>query len=866
MKVKLVVLLLSTQLLMSGAADCVRADEPAVASSRSAAPVPAKRTQWTKSRVVGSPEPPLPYDVERVFPKLTFNMPVDLVSMPGSDRMFVVEQNGKVLSFVNQSDVATSELVLDAAKDLPGVKQTYSLAFHPRFAENRYCYLCCIRDAEQPDGTRILRFQVSESDPPTIEPKSEQVVITFLSGGHNGCCLKFGPDGYLYISTGDGAGPNPPDTLKTGQDCSDLLSSILRIDVDHADEGRNYRIPPDNPFPSLAGTRPEIWAFGLRNPWRMSFDSKSGDLWVGDVGWELWELLIRVERGGNYGWSVVEGRQSTHPDWPRGPSPILPPTIEHPHSESSSITAGVSYDGTRLPELAGSFIYGDYDTGKIWSLRTDGKGVPKPREIADTTLRIVNFNVDSSGEMYLLHHIGGSVHRLVPNPQSSEPSAFPQQLSETGLFTSLPALTPSAGVVPYQINAEPWEDGALAERHVALPGESRIKPVEPVWQFPKDTVLAKTLSLNSGENSAKRRVETQLLHYTGTEWKAYTYAWNAEQTDAALVEAAGADATIDVGDGTGSRKQRWHFASRAECLRCHNPWSGSALAFQTHQLHRMSGEPGEHRSQIDEFFRLGLFETPVPADKRPQLAEPGNDVVKLDDRARAYLHTNCAHCHRMHAGSAVLTKLQFDLPLAETSLIGERPSLGTFGISSAEVVAPGDPARSVLFYRMAKLGSGHMPHIGAQQVDEAGLQLIHDWIESLPPKSGSAPSPSDAAVARRAEEQRLLGDLKTDGPNGTSSRAEVINRLLSTTSGALSLMRAVDRRSISAEGIAIAVEKGSGHEQVAVRDLFERFLPEEKRAKRLGTVVRADEILKLNGDAAQGRRLFFETEGVQCRN
>jgi hypothetical protein len=156
-------------------------------------------------------------------------------------------------------------------------------------------------------------------------------------------------------------------------------------------------------------------------------------------------------------------------------------------------------------------------------------------------------------------------------------------LSETGLFTSVSELKPAPGVIPYSINAEPWEDGAVAERHVALPGETRIKPADPTWQFPENAVLVKTLSLHDGIDPAKRRrVETQLLHYTGTDWKAYTYQWNAEQTDATLVEAAGADVTIslDGAHGVGSRKQSWHFASRAECLRCHNPWSGSSLGFQ----------------------------------------------------------------------------------------------------------------------------------------------------------------------------------------------------------------------------------------------------------------------------------------------
>src|SRR5262249_15350674 len=146
--------------------------------------------------------------------------------------------------------------------------------------------------------------------------------ITWLSGGHNAGCIQFGPDGYLYISTGDGGGPNPPDPLKTGQDISDLLSSVLRIDVDHADHGKGYRVPDDNPFVTYPGARPEVWAYGLRNPWRMSFDRRTRALWVADVGWELWEMVYRVEKGGNYGWSIMEGPQAIKLDEKPGPTPI----------------------------------------------------------------------------------------------------------------------------------------------------------------------------------------------------------------------------------------------------------------------------------------------------------------------------------------------------------------------------------------------------------------------------------------------------------------------------------------------------------------------------------------------------------------
>ena len=243
-----------------------------------AADEPARRPPWTTSTIKGSPDPPLPFIAERAFANLTFTNCLDIGSIPGTDRLFVVEQSGKIYSFENQPDVVDKELFADFAANIEGVGQTYSLVFHPDFLSNRYCYVCYIIGGNIDDGTHVARFQITDTDPPQVDWSTEETIITWVSGGHNGCTLKFGHDGCLYISTGDGAGPNPPDTKRTGQDVSDLLSSILRIDVDHPSGDRNYSIPDDNPFIDVPEARGEVWAFGLRNHWRMSVDRKTGDL------------------------------------------------------------------------------------------------------------------------------------------------------------------------------------------------------------------------------------------------------------------------------------------------------------------------------------------------------------------------------------------------------------------------------------------------------------------------------------------------------------------------------------------------------------------------------------------------------------
>ncbi len=234
------------------------------------------RVPWTTSRITGTPEPPPPYRAEVAFPKLVFDRPLLLEAVPGTDRLIVGEVDGSLLTFLNRPDTSVKDVAIELASNGRPCVALYGLAFHPRFEENRQVFLFYVMQNDIEDGTRISRFTMPRTDPPTIDSASEEILLTFRSGGHNGGYLAFGNDGYLYISTGDAEVPSPPDPRDTGQDVGDLLSSILRIDVDRRDPGLNYRIPPDNPFRKTSGARPEVWAYGFRNPWRMSFDRKTG--------------------------------------------------------------------------------------------------------------------------------------------------------------------------------------------------------------------------------------------------------------------------------------------------------------------------------------------------------------------------------------------------------------------------------------------------------------------------------------------------------------------------------------------------------------------------------------------------------------
>lgn len=717
-----------------------------------------RRVPWTTSKIQGTPEPPSPYRTENAFPKLKFFEPLVLDRLPGTDRMFVAERPGKIFSFVGDPAKAEKQLVVDVGRTV------YGAVAHPQFAKNGFLYVASIVNAAEPtpDGSRVSRFSVKPGDPPQADPASEKVILTWPSGGHNGGCLQFGPDGFLYLATGDGSGI--ADQLATGQDVSDLLGSILRIDVDRVSSDRPYSIPADNPFVGREGARPEIYSYGHRQVWRFGFDAPTGRLWAGEVGQDLWEMVYIVQKGGNYGWSVKEGAHPFRPERKLGPSPILPPLVEHPHSDFRSITGGYVYRGSRLPELSGAYVYADYDTGKIWSLKYDGQQVSEHRELDDTQHRIVSFGVDHAGELYFLDFPGGGIHRLAKAlPETQTLAPFPRKLSETGLFASTKENRPAAGVIPYSVNAELWSDGARKERFLALPGSEQIEfdgvnypqpapGADPGWKFPHDTVLVKTfaLELEAGNPASARRLETRILHHKkmpGNEeygdqfWRGYTYVWNDDQTDAELLDAGGLDRTFKIRDAAapgGVREQKWHFPSRAECTLCHTMSAKYVLGVNTLQLNRDHDYSEAVANQLSTFNHLKLFTKPLPKKpaELPSLANYHDESLDLNLRARAYLHANCAHCHRKWGGGNADFQTLALLPLDETGTIGVRPGHGLFDLADAKLLVPGSPDRSLLAFRMTKTGLGRMPHVGSNVVDSTGAKLIRQWIESLRDDAG----------------------------------------------------------------------------------------------------------------------------------
>jgi putative heme-binding domain-containing protein len=824
-----------------------------------AEPGKSARTPWTTSRVVGSPDPPPPFKVVRAFPNLKFKHPLLLARAPGDDRLYVGEQAGVLYSFADKPD-AKAELFFDLTKeiktisllkDAKDVEAVYGLTFHPAFEKNRQCFVCYTLRSKKSernltDGSRVSRFTVTKTDPPRIDPASEEIVISFLQGGHNGGDIHFGNDGMLYISTGDAANPNPPDPFNTGQDISDLLSSILRIDVDHKDPGKNYAAPKDNPFVGMKDARPEVWAYGFRNPWRMGFDRQTGELFVGDVGWELWESIHRVEKGGNYGWSAMEGPQPIKPE-KVGPTPIRPALIELPHTISCSVTGGRVYRGKKFPELQGAYIFGDWETRRLWAARFDGDRTREMPEIALPSVRIVAFGEDKEGELYFLDYDGGTMHTIARNDGGAKNADFPTKLSETGLFTSLKEQKPAPGVLPFLINSRQWQDGATAQHWVAFPAESFAslypgegKPIPGMvdWHnfrlhFGKDAVLVRTLS------QVGRFVETQLLHFDGVDWHAYSFAWRDDQSDADLVPADGAEKEI----AEGKQKRVWQFHSRSQCMSCHSSWSEYALAFQPEQLNRM-GPDG--RNQLVAFSEAGLIRRmgkdgkPLPpfdadsAAKERKLVEPADAVLPLEARALSYLHANCGHCHTFGGGGAVEVQMRYPVAVNAMKAVGVRPMRGEFGLPEACIIKAGDPLSSTLFFRMSKFGRDRMPHLGSERLDGMGLRLIEQWITSL----GAPPPP--------------------EGAN------ESLEQTLAQPRSALSIARKLGRGELKPSAREALLAAAGKLPPGPVRDLFEGYFPfDEKAGRKLGSNPRPRSILALQGDAVRGEKLFW-SQAINC--
>lgn len=827
----------------------------------------SSRPAWTTSKIQGTPTPPAPYQIVPAFAGIHFNHPSSLEEMPNG-RMLVAEIGGRISTFDKNDPQGTLHLVGDLKNVLPKElsqnvgRLLLDVTLHPNYSKNRTLFVAYAYPGK--DGhRRVSRFRVTDQE--TLDLKSETVIITWPTGGHSGGCLNFGKDGMLYISTGDGSGPNPPDGLTTGQDISDLLGSILRIDVDQPSQDKAYTIPADNPFVAVPKARGEIWSYGLRNPWKFGVDPQTGAIFAADNGWETWEMIHEIVRGGNCGWPIMEGRAILRSEVPQGPTPIRPPIKDHLHTEANSVIGGPIYRGKKLPELNGAFIYGDYITGTIWSVQTAENQDYRHQTLVDTDQRIVDFAQGSGGELYVLDFdFTGQIYELVPTQRKDTSADFPRRLSETGLFASLQTMTPAAGVVPYDVTADRWLDGAIATRFVATPNQEAItlRDGEQPAEYPDGTVLVKHLSFAKADGKS-RPVETQILHYEYGQWHPYSYLWNEQGSEAELVDSSGADRVFVLPAAHPQTKpapRTWHVNAQNECKLCHNAGAGFVLGFVPNQLDRpLIGD--NRRNQLEALKSWGVLASAPSLESyaASKLVNPQDESQSLDDRARSYLHANCSSCHHPGGNAIVSFYLRRELPFEKLNT-NKGTGIGTFGMSDAKIIVPGDPYRSVLMYRMSKLGYARMPYIGSRVVDSQGVALIEDWIRSMKLEPGRKFS-----LDEQAEAFESLAAIRKDAATRRETE-HAVRMLVRETEGTLALAGQLHRGNATAEAQRMAVAVGKSKlVKSDMRGLLETFVPEAERRPTLGPNVQPETILDVAGDAGRGKLIFF-SDSARCRN
>ena len=664
--------------------------------------------------------------VSRTFSGLTFDLPVYLAAVPDEDRLIVVEQKGHVYVFENDSEIAIKNAVLDLSdivlfgggNDEQGL---LGFAFDPDFSTNRYVYVHY--SAPSPRRSVISRFRWdAATDTIALDTEKQLLSVTQPYANHNGGMLAFGPlDGYLYIAFGDGGSGGDPDG--NGQNGMTLLGSILRIDVHPRDPADAYDIPLDNPFRNNENVRDEIYAMGLRNAWRFSFDRQTGKLWAGDVGQSRLEEIDIVEAGGNYGWCPFEGTErysgcsTALPD-----SSFTPPIYEYGRSEGASVTGGYVYRGTQMPSLFGTYVYGDFVSGSVWSLGYSGSSVLFNTAIG-TTSQLASFGEGNDAELFLVSR-SGEIYGL---EESSSSTSFPTTLSMTNIFSDLSTLTPASGFIEYDVNVSTYSSGAKARRWLAVPNGSGIDfSSTGRWVYPSGSVLVQHLEMQMDEGDAEslRRLETRVLVRRTGDWAGFTYRWNESQTDAVLVglrETESLLITATTGEITGVD---YDYLSSSDCLMCHNRAAGFALGAETRQLNRDFVYPTLTDNQLRTYNHIDLFSTDI---KRVSEYEAFNSTPD----AREYLDVNCASCHRPGTNTGLALDFRIDTNEADMGVIDVAPIRGDIGITSPRLVEPGSKETSVVWERMRTLGSNAMPPIAKHRVDEEGVALIGAWIDAM---------------------------------------------------------------------------------------------------------------------------------------
>lgn len=676
------------------------------------------------SECIAPATPPVASNIilENPYPNLPgLTSPLAMYMAPGVDsHWYVVQQTGQVRRFANNPSVSSLSTFIDIDDDRlvdGGERGLLGMAFHPDYATNGYVYLSYTSPGLV---SRISRFQLDGTGQ-ALDPASEQIILSLAQpySNHNGGQIAFSPtDGNrLYIGFGDGGSGGDPDGH--GQNTNTLLGAMLRIDVGDGSSG-SYTIPTDNPFASGGGA-PEIFAWGLRNPWRWSFDRTTGDLWVGDVGQGEYEEIDIVTRGNNYGWNIMEGLHCYRPSSNCDQSGLTLPVAEYNHSQGRSVTGGYRYRGSEIGFLQGQYLYGDYVSGRIWGLQETTPDQYTSTELLDTSLNIASFAEDHAGELYIIH-LGGGIRKIVGDT-GGQGGQVPSQLSGWGCFQSTDTSAFSDSVIPYDMNTMLWTDHADKGRFMAIPDGTTIDvDAEGRFDYPVGSVVGKHFWLNN------QIVETRLMlhHEQPHGWRGYSYEWNDQETDATLLSSS---KLSDLGNQT-----TWYYPSPAECDACHTAVSGFTVGPEVGQLNRSYLYPstGLNANQLITLETIGVMSSNFSEQQKSTAFYAIDDTAySAERRARSYLHSNCAYCHQPGGPGGGDMDLRMSAMLDEMQVCNEAPLGDTLGMTNPVIIAPGDPDNSILVRRMEDLGQYRMPPLGTAEVDIPAMIVIRNWIRNL---------------------------------------------------------------------------------------------------------------------------------------
>lgn len=641
------------------------------------------------------------------------------------ERWFLALQSGQILSFSSSIEDEDLVEVLDIAErmELPSSESgLVGFALHPDFPSTGYAYVVYSAPSDGDFDSRLSRFALGEGG--VFDPDSETVLLAVpqTNAAHTGNHIAFGPGGHLYFALGD------DQRSAHAQDPSTLPGSILRINVDvpDMDRGTEYSIPPDNPFFDGVAGAPEVYAYGLRNPWRFTIDSESGEIYAGDVGQRRREEINLIGPGENYGWPHKEGLLCSAEEACED-SAFSDPIVDIAHPELRSIVAGFRYGGDQVPALDNRVLFADFVTGSIYSI-DPGAAVVEARLELEGEFMVVSFAKARNGDIFVLRYATrdseGGIYRIVGNaPQETE---FPTLLSETGCVNSSNARLPAEGVVPYRPIAPLWSDGSEKRRWLSIPDDQRIGVLrDGLFDMPNGSVLIKEFAYGG------RPHETRLFMRYENEWQGYSYRWNEDGSDAVLVDTAVAT-TLPGGD-------RWQFPSRSACRQCHSE-GRRILGLEVAQLdHVDEVEDGSQANQLSWLIEHDYFypEIQNSADllaPNYRLVDPQGDAP-LEERARSYLHVNCSNCHRPGGVGRGDIDLRASATLAEMNVCDEEARTGLIwseGNADAQrLLAPGAPEDSLITIRMRVEGRFRMPPLGSYVPDDDGLALVSDWIESV---------------------------------------------------------------------------------------------------------------------------------------